>query len=43
MNLIDRTAFELGGDTVLHYDAHFDLIAEATGRPVRWLLPRGTA
>jgi predicted nucleic acid-binding protein len=28
--------------TVLHYDRDFDLIAEVTGQPVRWILPRGS-
>lgn len=28
--------------TVLHYDADFDLIAELTGQPTEWVLPRGT-
>lgn len=27
---------------VLHYDADFDLIAEITGQPVRWVVPRGS-
>lgn len=28
--------------TLLHYDADFDLVAETTGQPVRWILPRGS-
>lgn len=28
--------------TVLHYDADFDLIAEVTGQPVQWVVPRGS-
>lgn len=28
--------------TVLHYDADFDLIADVTGQPVEWVVPRGT-
>jgi predicted nucleic acid-binding protein len=28
--------------TVLHYDSDYDLIAEATGQAVQWVLPRGT-
>lgn len=28
--------------TVLHYDADFDLIAEITGQPCEWIVPRGT-
>jgi hypothetical protein len=27
--------------TVLHYDADYDLVAEITGQPVRWVVPRG--
>jgi predicted nucleic acid-binding protein len=39
--LIAATA-EIEGLTVLHYDAHFDLIAEVTGQPSEWIVPRGT-
>jgi len=28
---------------VLHYDADYDRIAEITGQPVEWVVPRGTA
>jgi len=28
--------------TVLHYDADYDLVAQVTGQPVRWVVPRGT-
>jgi len=28
--------------TVLHYDADYDLIAQVTGQPVQWVVPRGT-
>lgn len=28
--------------TVLHYDSDFDLIAELTGQPTEWAVPRGT-
>ena len=27
--------------TVLHYDADYDLVAQITGQPVRWIVPRG--
>lgn len=27
---------------VLHYDADFDLIAQATGQRCQWVVPRGT-
>lgn len=28
--------------TMLHYDSHYELIADVTGQPVRWVVPRGT-
>jgi predicted nucleic acid-binding protein len=28
--------------TVIHYDGDYDLIAEVTGQPVQWVVPRGT-
>lgn len=28
--------------SVLHYDSDYDLIAEVTGQPVQWVVPRGT-
>jgi predicted nucleic acid-binding protein len=28
--------------TVLHYHADYDLVAQITGQPVRWVVPRGT-
>jgi hypothetical protein len=28
--------------TILHYDSHYELIADVTGQPVRWVVPRGT-
>jgi predicted nucleic acid-binding protein len=28
---------------VLHYDADYDRIAELTGQPAEWVVPRGTA
>lgn len=39
--LIAATA-EVEGMMVLHYDADFDLIAEITGQPARWVVPRGS-
>ena len=27
---------------VLHYDADFDLIADVTGQPMKWVVPRGS-
>lgn len=40
--LIAATA-ERHGVTVLHYDHEYDLIADVTGQPMRWIVPRGTA
>jgi len=28
------------GATVLHYDSDYEAIAEVTGQPIRWLVPR---
>ena len=28
--------------TVLHYDSDYELIAQVTGQPVQWVVPRGT-
>jgi predicted nucleic acid-binding protein len=28
--------------TVLHYDSDYELIAQVTGQPVAWVVPRGT-
>src|SRR5690242_7493876 len=28
--------------TVLHYDGDYDFIAQITGQPVQWVVPRGT-
>ena len=28
--------------TVLHYDGDYDLIADVTGQPTQWVVPRGT-
>ncbi len=28
--------------TILHYDAGYDLIAQITGQPTQWIVPRGT-
>jgi predicted nucleic acid-binding protein len=28
--------------TVLHYDGGYELIAQVTGQPVQWVVPRGT-
>lgn len=41
-DLIVAAAAEAAGLTVLHYDADFDRIAEVTGQPTEWVVPRGT-
>lgn len=33
---------ELNSATLVHYDRHFDAIAQVTGQPVEWIAPRGT-
>ena len=40
--LVAATA-EARGLTVLHYDGDFELLAEVTGQPHEWVVPRGTA
>lgn len=39
--LIAATA-EINDATVLHYDSDYDLIADVTGQPVEWVVPRGS-
>jgi predicted nucleic acid-binding protein len=41
-DLLIASAAEAAGATVLHYDSDFDRIAEITGQPTRWVLPRGS-
>ena len=33
---------ELNDLVVVHYDRHFDAIAQVTGQPCEWIAPRGT-
>lgn len=42
-DLVIAATAERHGATVLHYDGDYDMIAEATGQPMRWVVPRGTA
>ena len=42
-DLIIAAAAELAGLTVIHYDHDYDLIAEVTGQPTEWVVPRGSA
>jgi predicted nucleic acid-binding protein len=41
-DLIAAAAAEKAGLVVIHYDAHYDVIAEATGQPVEWVVKRGS-
>lgn len=41
-DLIIAAAAEAADLTVLHYDADFDRIAEVTGQPIEWVVPRGS-
>ncbi|PTL56623.1 PIN domain nuclease [Paraconexibacter algicola] len=41
-DLVIAACAERGGLTVLHYDADFDTIAQVTGQPMEWIVPRGT-
>jgi predicted nucleic acid-binding protein len=41
-DLLVAAVAETEGLTVLHYDVDFDRIAEATGQPCEWVVPRGT-
>jgi predicted nucleic acid-binding protein len=41
-DLIVAACAETAELTVLHYDADYDRIAEITGQPTRWVLPRGS-
>jgi predicted nucleic acid-binding protein len=42
MDLLTASAAEHYGATVLHYDADFDHIADVTGQPVAWVVPKGS-
>jgi predicted nucleic acid-binding protein len=41
-DLLIAAAAETAGVPVLHYDAHFEVIATVTGQEVRWIVPRGS-
>lgn len=41
-DLLIAACSELAGLTVVHYDADFERIAEQTGQPTRWVVPRGS-
>ena len=40
-DLIIAAAAEQAGMVLLHYDADFDRIADVTGQPMEWVVPRG--
>lgn len=41
-DLLVAACAESAGLTVLHYDADFDRIADLTGQPTQWIVPRGS-
>lgn len=41
-DLLIAAAAEARDATILHYDEDFDRIAEITGQPTRWIVPRGS-
>jgi predicted nucleic acid-binding protein len=41
-DLIVAACAENAGLTVMHYDADYERIAEITGQPVQWVVPRGS-
>ena len=41
-DLIIAAVAERAGLTLLHYDSDYDNIAAVTGRPMEWVVPRGT-
>lgn len=42
-DLVIAATAERHGVSVLHYDADFEVIADVTGQPMRWVVPRGDA
>ena len=41
-DLLIAACAESAGLTVMHYDADYERIAEVTGQPVQWVVPRGS-
>lgn len=41
-DLVIAATAETHGVSVLHYDTDYDRIAEVTGQPVEWVVPRGS-
>lgn len=42
MDLLIAACAERHNATVIHYDSDYEVIAEVTGQPVEWVVPRGT-
>lgn len=41
-DLVIAATAEVNGATVLHYDSDYDRIAEVTGQPTEWVVPKGS-
>lgn len=41
-DLLITACAERAGLAILHYDADFERIADLTGQPARWIVPRGS-
>ena len=41
-DLLIAASAEAAGETILHYDADYDVIAAVMGQPCRWIAPRGS-
>ena len=41
-DLLIAAASESASLTVMHYDSDFDIVAEVTGQPAEWVVPRGS-
>lgn len=42
VDLLIAAVAELAGAAVWHYDSDYDRIAEVTGQPMEWVVPRGS-
>lgn len=42
VDLVIAAVAELAGAVVWHYDADYERIAEVTGQPMQWIVPRGS-
>jgi predicted nucleic acid-binding protein len=41
-DLLIAACAEAVGAVVVHYDADYDVVAEVTGQPTQWVVPRGS-